>query len=64
VTLGLIAAPDIPEEVGGHLASELPDLLGGRVDDGVSWDVRVVVDPLTGTDREAPEILDECRERM
>ena len=24
----------------------------------------VVVDPLTGTDREAPEILDECREKM
>ncbi|HEX5912276.1 MAG TPA: hypothetical protein VFY54_04000, partial [Rubrobacter sp.] len=24
----------------------------------------VVVDPLTGTDREAPEILDVCRERM
>ena len=24
----------------------------------------VVVDPLTGTDREAPEILDECRRNM
>src|SRR5829696_7311378 len=64
VTLGLIAAPDIPEKIAQELASELPDLLSSRVDGGVSWDVPVVVDPLTGTDREAPEILDECRQKM
>jgi hypothetical protein len=63
VTLGLIAAPDIPEKIAKELASELPDLLANRVDGGVSWDVPVVVDPLTGTDREAPEILDVCRQR-
>ena len=64
VTLGLIPAPDIPEKIAQELASELPDLLSSRVDGGVSWDVPVVVDPLTGTDREAPEILDECRQKM
>ena len=64
VTLGLIPAPDIPEKIAKELASELPDLLGSRVDGSVSWDVPVVVDPLTGTDREAPEILDVCREKM
>jgi len=64
VTLGLIPAPDIPEKIAEELASELPDLLSSRVDGGVSWDVAVVVDPLTGTDREAPEILDECRQKM
>src|SRR5215208_2782336 len=64
VTLGLIPAPDIPEKIAQELASELPDLLRSRVDGGVSWGVPVVVDPLTGTDREAPEILDECREKM
>src|SRR5918997_6539580 len=63
-TLGLIPAPDIPEKIATELASELPDLLRSRVDAGVSWNVAVVVDPLTGTDREAPEILDECREKM
>jgi hypothetical protein len=46
-----------------ELASELPDLLRNRVDGGVSWDVPVVVDPLAGPDREAPEILDACRDR-
>ena len=63
VTLGLIAAPDIPEKIAKELASELPDLLAKHVDGGVSWEVPVVVEPLTGTDRKAPEILDACRER-
>jgi hypothetical protein len=64
VTLGLIPAPDIPEKIAKELSSELPELLGDRIDGGVCWEVPVVVDPLTGTDLEAPEILDECREKM
>jgi hypothetical protein len=63
VTLGLISAPDIPEKIARELAPELPGLLGKHVDDRVSWDVSVVVDPLTGTGRDAPDILDVCRER-
>jgi hypothetical protein len=63
IWVGLIPAPEVPEKIAGELASELPGLLGRHVDDRVSWDVPVVVDPLTGTDREAPEILDVCRER-
>src|ERR687889_2356674 len=62
--LGLIPAPDIPEKIATELASELPELLAKRIDGSVSWKVPVLVDPLTGTDREAPEILDECRQRM
>jgi hypothetical protein len=64
VALGLMPAPDIPEEVAKEIASELPELLGRHIDDRLSWEVSVIVDPLTGTDREAPEILDVCRERM
>ena len=63
MTLGLIPAPDIPEKIATELASELPELLAKRVDGGISWEVPVMVDPLTGTDREAREILDVCRER-
>jgi len=63
VTLGLIPAPDIPEKIAKELTSELPELLGDRIAGSVSWEVPVVVDPLTGTDREAPEILDTCRQR-
>src|ERR687893_592929 len=62
-TLGLIPAPDILEKIAKELAEELPDLLGRHVDPDVYWDVPVVVDPLTGSGRESPEILDVCRER-
>jgi hypothetical protein len=64
VKLGLVAAPEIPRKIAEKIAPELPDLLSRRVDDRLSWDISVVVDPLTGTDRESPEILDVCRERM
>src|SRR5215212_9827438 len=60
VTLGLIPAPDIPEKI----AEELPELLAKRLAATVSWEVPVVVAPLTGSGREAPELLDLCRERM
>src|SRR5215218_4011647 len=64
VTLGLIPAPDIPEKIAEEIAEELPELLAKRVDATVSGEVPVVVDPLTGRGREAPELLDVCRERM
>ena len=64
MTLGLIAAPGIPEKIAKELAPELSDLLAKYIDGAVSWKVPVVVDPLTGTDRQAPEILDACRQRM
>src|ERR687893_119755 len=63
VTLGLIPAPDIPEKIANEIAGELPGLLAKRVDAAVSWTVPVVMDPLTGSGREAPELLDVCRER-
>ena len=63
VTLGLIPAPEVPEKIAGELAAELPGLLEGRIDVRLSWDVSVFVDPLTGSERDAPEILDVCRDR-
>lgn len=62
--LGLVCAPDLPEKIGRELADELPKLHSQHVDNRVAWDVSVVVDPLTGSERNAPEILDVCRERM
>ena len=64
VTLGLIPAPDMPEKIAKEIPTELPGLLGRHIDNRVSWDVPVVVDPLTGSDREAPELLDACHERL
>lgn len=63
LTLGLVAAPEIPEKLANELAPELPELLREHIDDHVSWEVEVVRDPLTGSDQEAPEILDETHDR-
>lgn len=49
VTLGLLPAPEMPEEIAEELSTELPELLSERVDDRVSWDVSVVCDSLTGS---------------
>jgi hypothetical protein len=64
VSLRLIAAPDIPEKIANQLVPDLPKLLREHLDNRLYWDVSVVVDPLTGTEREAPEILDVCHERL
>lgn len=64
VAVGLIPAPEMPEKIAGKIGPDLPELLGRHVDDRVSWDVSIVCDPLTGTDLEAPELLDACRERL
>ena len=63
VALGLEPAPDIPQKSAKELATELPELLSSNIDDLLSWEVSVV-DPLTGTDRESPAILDVCYERL
>ncbi|WP_047866040.1 hypothetical protein [Rubrobacter aplysinae] len=59
VTLGLVPAPDLPAKVAYELAPELPALLGRHIDQAVQWEVPVIVDPLTGGEEEAPQILDE-----
>jgi hypothetical protein len=64
VTLGLVPAPDIPEKIAYVLADQLPEVLGKHIDDRVDWDVSIVCDPLTGAEREAPDILDRTHELM
>ena len=64
VALGLLSAPEIPEKIAEELATELPELLSQHVDDGVSWGVSVICDPLTGSAPDATRVIDAGRERM
>jgi hypothetical protein len=64
VTLGLIPAPEMPEEIAAELSTELPELLSQGVDGRVSWEVSVVCDPLTGSDPGADRVIDAGHERM
>jgi len=49
VTLGLIPAPEMPEEIAAELSTELPELLSQGVDGRVSWDVSVFCERRDGT---------------
>ncbi|GAB3693494.1 hypothetical protein [Saccharopolyspora tripterygii] len=59
--LGLIADPDMPEQVSRRLARDLPDMLS---DDELSWAVEVDVDPVTAGRHNTRDILASTRERM
>lgn len=37
VVIGLVADPDLPAEMAGELAGDLPELLSQRIDDQTSW---------------------------
>lgn len=39
-------------------------MLSRNVDERVRWEVSMICDPLTGDGRDAPEILDVCRDRV
>ncbi|MFC5713693.1 hypothetical protein ACFPU1_12955 [Thalassorhabdus alkalitolerans] len=57
--LGLVSSPELPEEIANSVSEDLPDLLSRYVDDRVSWEVKVVADPLTGVAGDSLKILDE-----
>jgi hypothetical protein len=50
----LVCAPEIPETIGHNIAGELSRRLEERLDGGVRWEVPLAVDPLSGSEREAP----------
>ncbi|KPV41042.1 hypothetical protein AN478_03710 [Thiohalorhabdus denitrificans] len=64
ITLGLVPAPGLCEQVARRLADELPGLLEERVDPSVTWEVQLRTDPLTGSDLEAPDLLPHCEDRQ
>lgn len=59
--LGLVADPDMPEQVTRRLADDLPELLS---DEEISWAVEVDVDPVTAGRHNTRDILASTRDRM
>ena len=62
--LGLLPAPENPEQIAAELSDELPELLSEHVDDRVSWEVSVICDPLTGSEPDAVRVIDAGRKRL
>lgn len=65
VTLGLLVAPGLPEQLGPELADALAPLLAERVTDAVDWSVPVLTDPAAGDPHGgATAMVDAARRRM
>ncbi len=65
VTLGLLVAPGLPEQLGRELADELAPLLAEHVTDAVDWSVPVLTDPVAGDPHGgATTMVDAARRRM
>lgn len=59
LTVGLVPSPGQCERVTRKIVDSLPDVLTENVDDEASWQIKVVADPLTGSNIETPRLLDE-----
>jgi hypothetical protein len=65
LTLGLLAAPGLADELARDLAQDLPGLLDDRLSDQVAWVVPVVTDDLAADARTgATGMIDAARRRM
>lgn len=59
--VGLVPAPGAASETIDVLYPEIAELFSSEVDDDYAWDIKVVVDPLTGSAEEAASILEEAQ---
>ena len=59
LVVGILTAPELPEEVVAGIKEELPELLHTQVDRDRDWQVMTKTDPLSGTEGYSKAILDE-----
>lgn len=59
-TVGIIAAPELAEEIASELIKTLPEILKKYIDKDIDWKVGTVVDPLTGAAETVDEIFQEA----
>lgn len=57
--VGLVVAPGVTEQLGQHLTQDLPDMLMESVDQHITWEIDLVVDPLTGYAESVNDIYKE-----
>lgn len=62
ITVGLVPSPGFPEDIANDIRDDLATDLDKVIDSDVRWVVRVVPDPLSGSNVETPDLLDELGE--
>lgn len=60
IKLGLIPSPDLPAELTSNFVDDLPDFLSSHVDDSVSWNSDIVIDPLVGSAEYMSLLMDKA----
>jgi len=60
--VGLVPAPEMSAEMAEKVIDQLPELLANYVDDRLSWEVQLVVDPLIGAAEVSTDIIESIHE--
>lgn len=55
--VGLVPAPEMPAEMAEQVIDQLPELLANYVDDRLSWEVQLIIDPLIGAAEASNDII-------
>lgn len=58
-TVGLVPSPGLPEDIANDIRDDLAKALGESIDSNIRWVIRVVSDPITGSNVETPDLLRE-----
>ncbi|MDV6320129.1 hypothetical protein [Chromohalobacter sp. HP20-39] len=60
--VGLVPAPEMSAEMAEKVIDQLPELLANYVDDRLSWEVQLIVDPLIGAAEVSTDIIESILE--
>ncbi|MCT8467220.1 hypothetical protein KZO85_01335 [Chromohalobacter canadensis] len=60
--VGLVPAPEMSAEMAEQVIDQLPELLANYVDDRLSWEVQLIVDPLIGAAEASSDIIESILE--
>ncbi|PAV30632.1 hypothetical protein CIL05_05895 [Virgibacillus profundi] len=60
ISVGLIAAPELPAEIAKNSMDKLAALFAEKIDETISWKIEMIIDPLSGSAEDVDDILDEA----
>jgi len=60
VTIGIIAAPNLPANIAEDLKNEVADFLSDSIDHHVGWEIESLIDPLIGVAENTNQIMDKA----
>jgi hypothetical protein len=62
LSIGLIAAPELPAEIVKKYIDDFPDIFSKQIDRNIIWKIEMIIDPLTGAAEDVDDILHKTAE--